>query len=207
MPYYLHTVNGLLNGSFPWSMTAVSFASGSEAATQSVWDTGVLDMWTSSGLNGLIPTTTSLTKTTTSTASASFKQTTLSFNNHASAGGSSSASLPYHNSPVITWRSALATRYGRGRWYFPAPAVNALATTGYVLSATAMTDFQTAFNAMFTAFGSSLTLQVLHRHGGGGGAATPNSLSPVTGADIPNTFAVQRRRADKLVPTRTTITV
>lgn len=207
MPYYLHTIQGLLNASFPWSMTAVSFASGNEAATQSIWDTAALAMWTSSGLNGIIPTTTSLTKTTTSTATASFKQSTLSFNNHTSAGGSASASLPYHNCPIITFRSLLATRYGRGRWYFPALATNALASGGYVLSATALTDLQTAFNAFFTALGSSITLQILHRHGGGGGAAAPDSLSPVVAADIPNTFAVQRRRADKLVPTRTTITV
>jgi hypothetical protein len=205
MPFYLHTAQGLLGAAFPWSISAVSSSSSSEAAAQTAWDAGVVALWTSSGLAGLIPTTTTLTETSTSTANAAFKQTTLTKNTHSTAG-TGTGSLPYQICEVVTLRTAQATKYGHGRWYLPALAPAALATAGNLLSATAQGDIVTAVNALFTAIGSTLQFQILHRRGTlhGPGALTTDA---VTSGDVSNKFAIQRRRGDKLVPTRSTITV
>lgn len=205
MPFYLHSASGLLGAAFPWSITAVSSSSASEAAAQTAWDAGVVAMWTSTGLNGLIPTTTSLTQTSTSTANASFKQTTKTSNTHADVG-TGTGSLPFQIAEVVTLRTAQATKYGHGRWFLPALAPASLATGGNLLSATAVTDLVTAVNALFTAIGSTLQFQILHRHGTlhGPGALTTD---PVTSGDVSDKFVIQRRRGDKLVPTRSAITV
>lgn len=205
MPFYLHTATGLLGGSFPWSINAVSSSSASESAAQTAWDAGVVALWNSTGLNALIPTTTTLTETVTSTANSSFKQTTATVTTH-SLAGTGTGSLPFQIAEVVTLRTAQRTKYGHGRWYLPALAPAALIAAGNLLSAAAVTDLVTAVNAMFTAFGSTLQLQILHRHGTlhGPGALTTD---PVVSGDVANKFVVQRRRGDKLVPTRTAITV
>lgn len=205
MPFYLHQASGLLGGAFPWSINAVSSSSASEAAAQTAWDAGVVALWTSASLNALIPTTTTLTETSTSTASSSFKQTTLTKSTHSTAG-TGTGSLPFQLCEVVTLRTAQATKYGHGRWFLPALAPAALASAGNLLSSTAQGDIVTAVNAMFTAIGSTLQFQILHRHATlhGPGALTTD---PITSGDVSNKFVIQRRRGDKLVPTRSAITV
>jgi hypothetical protein len=200
MPFYLHSANGLLNGAFPWSFHAVSSSSATESAAQTSWDAGVLALWNQASLNPFIPTTVTLTQTSTSTANASFKQTTKTATNHSLAGTGTGA-LPYEIAEVITLRTAQATKYGHGRWYLPCLAPSALATGGYILSSAAQTAIKAGADALFTSITPTLTLQILHRratlHGPGA-----NTTDPVISHDIPIKFAVQRRRADKLVPSR-----
>jgi hypothetical protein len=205
MAFYLHTASGLLGGSFPWSITAVSESSATEAAAQTAWDAGMVAMWTSAGLNALIPSSTTLTETTTSTANASFKQTTKTVSTHSDAG-TGTGSLPFQVAEVVTLRTAKFTKYGHGRWFLPALAPAALATAGNLLSSTAQGDIVTAVNAAFTAFGSTLQLQVLHRKATltGPGALTTDAI--ISG-DVSDKFVIQRRRGDKLVPTRSAIAV
>lgn len=205
MPFYLHQASGLLNGAFPWSINSVSSSSSTESAAQTAWDAGIVAMWGSTGFNGLMPAGTTLTGTSTSTANASFKQTTKTRSTHNTAGGATQAA-PYHTAIVVTFRSAQATKYGHARWYLPGPGTTGLATSGYLLSATFMTDLVTAVNAFFTAITPTLQLVILHRKATlhGPGALTTD---PIVAADAPNTLAVQRRRADKDVPVRSTITV
>jgi hypothetical protein len=207
MGYFLLKAGGLLAGSFPWSVNAVGESSASEATVASTFDTAFLAYWDSSGWNTMIPETTTLTYTSASTASATFTQTTKTETDHSTAGGGTADALPYRTAVLVTFRSVLATRYGRGRWYLPGPTTAALASTGYQLSSTAQGDLVTAMGAFFTALGSTITLQILHRKGALGGAVSPYSLSPVVTSDCPNTFGNQRRRADKLVPTRSSIGV
>ena len=61
--------------------------------------------------------------------------------------------------------------------------------------------------AYFTSVGSTYTHVILHRKATAGGARAAYTTDTVTAADIPSTFAVQRRRADKLVPSRLSVTV
>jgi hypothetical protein len=205
MAFYLHVAQGTLGGSFPWSITAVSESSATEAAAQTAWDAGMVAMWTSAAFNALIPTTTTLTETSTSTANASFKQTTKTISTHSDAG-TGTGSLPFQIAEVVTLRTTKYTKYGHGRWFLPALAPAALATGGNVMSTTAQADIVAAVNAAFTAFGSTLQLQVLHRKATltGPGALTTDA---VVSGDVSNKFVIQRRRGDKLVPSRSAITV
>lgn len=205
MPNYLVVAGGLLGGSFPWSIRAWALGSGTEATVQTAWDAGVLAWWNSASYLAMMPSTTTLTYTYTSTATAQFKQSTKTLTNHAIAGGFAGSALPFQTCNIATFRTALAMKAGRGRLYLPALGTSALATTGYVMSATAMTNLQTALNALGTAIGSTFTFQILHRKAtlSGLGALT---LTPVTGADASNKFGIQRRRGDKFVPTRSTWT-
>lgn len=207
MANYLHTVQGLLAGDFPWSLTAVSTSTDSESSVQTTWDAAVLSLWNLAGLQTYIPPTTSLTETSTSTASPTFRQTTKTISTHSISGGSSDPALPFNTCEIITWRSAFSTRWGRGRWFFPGLSYNALAADGYTMLAAAQTELKDGMNAFFTALGSAVQLQILHRKAALDGATTAFSLSPIVAADIPDSFAVQRRRADKRVPTRVSVTV
>lgn len=207
MAYYLCQFGGVIGDSFPWSCRMVTQSTNSESSVSTLWDAAVVALWTESALIAYIPTDAKLGYSSVSTASASFKQTTKTQVSHSTPGTSGSVSLPYHTCEIITFRTAFSTRWGRGRWYFPALATNALETTGGVIKAAAQTALQAGMGAFFVALTSAVTPMILHRNGADGGLITPDSLSTITGGDIPTTFAVQRRRADKLVPTRVTFLV
>lgn len=204
MPNYLHKAGGTLEGGFPWSIGMVSTSTDGESAAQTVWDNGVVAMWGSSAFNALMPTGSILTYTSTSTASADFKQTTKTETTHSTAG-TATAGLPFQVAEVVTWRTAQATKWGRGRWYLPTIGTTGLATAGFVLSATAVADIVTAVNAGLTVWVAALNFQILHRKATLSGPAA-NTLTPIASGDVSNKLVIQRRRADKYVPTRSTLT-
>lgn len=205
MANFLHTAFGDLGTGFPWSVRMVSTSADSEAAAEAAWHAGFLALWNTAGFLALMPTTTTFTGTSTSTANSTFHQTTKTSTLATVAGTSASPALPFQTSLIVTLRTAQATRWGRGRIYLPGLADSALATTGYVWSAAAMTAVQTALNNAFVQWTGPLQFQILHRRNTLTGPAA-NTLTPVSGADASNKPAVQRRRGDKFVPARTTIT-
>lgn len=207
MAFYLAQVSGLLNTSFPWSMNSVLTSSGSEAAVSAAFNTAIRACFTNATLAPYIPTTVEITETTVSTASATFKQTTKTTVSATTAGTGTDAALPFHTCEIITWRTASATKWGRGRWYFPPLGFNALAASGFEILAAAQTALQDGMNAYFTSVGASYQHVILHRRATAGGARAAFSTDIVTAADIPSTFATQRRRADKVVPSRLSITL
>lgn len=204
MPNYLHQAGGTLSGGFPWSITMKSVSSSTESAAQTTWDAGVLAMWNLAAFNALMPAGTLLTYTSTSTANATFHQTTKTTTTHAIAGAAVQAQ-PFQVAMVLTWRSASATKYGRGRWYIPGFGTGGLAAAGYVLSAAAQTTLVNAINAGRVVWVASLSFQILHRKNTLNGPLA-NTLTPITGGDVSNKLVIQRRRADKFVPVRAAIT-
>lgn len=204
MPNYLHTAGGTLEGGFPWSIGMVSTSTDGESAAQTVWDNGVVAMWDTAAFNALMPAGTILTYTSTSTANAFFKQTTKTSTTH-NTPGTATAGLPYQVGEVVTWDTAQATKWGRGRWYLPPIGVSALATAGFVLSATAVSDIVTAVNAGLTVWVASLNFQILHRKNTLTGPSA-NTLTPIASGTVSNKLVIQRRRGDKFVPTRTALT-
>lgn len=204
MPNYLHQAGGTLEGGFPWSIGMVSVSSDSEPAAQSVWDSGFVALWTATAFNALLPTNTTLTYTSTSTANTSFRQTTKTTNTHSTAG-TGATGLPYQVAIGVTWRTAQATKWGRGRWYLPALDALSLATGGFVLSSAAVGDVVTAVNAGLAIWVSALNFQILHRHNTLTGPAA-NTLTPIFSGDVSNKLIIQRRRGDKFTPTRSALT-
>jgi hypothetical protein len=182
----------------------VSTSSAAESAAQTTWDSGIVAMWGSAAFNAIMPAGTILTYTSTSTASAAFKQTTKTETTH-NTPGTATAGLPFQVGEVVTWRTAQATKWGRGRWYLPTIGSTALATAGFVLSATAVADIVAAVNAGLAIWVSSLNFQILHRKNTLSGPAAL-TLTPIASGDVSNKLVIQRRRADKFVPTRSNLT-
>lgn len=207
MAFYLAQVAGLLNTSFPWSMNSVLESSGSEAAVATAFNTAIRACFTNATLAPYIPTTVEITETSVSTASATFKQTTKTRTVATTAGTGTDAALPFRTCEIITWRTANATKWGRGRWYFPPLGFNALAASGFEILAAAQTGLQDGMNAYWTSVGAAYQHVILHKRATAGGARAAYSTDIVTAADIPNTFASQRRRSDKIVPSRISITL
>lgn len=204
MPNYLHQAGGTLEGGFPWSIGMVSSSSATESSAQTTWDAGIVAMWTLSGFAALVPAGTILTYTSTSTASAAFKQTTKTTTTH-NTPGTGAAGLPYQVGEVVTWRTANATKWGRGRWYLPPMTAASLATAGFVLATASVTEIVDAVNAALADWAGVLNLQILHRKNTLDGP-TANTLTPITAGDVSNKLVIQKRRADKFVPTRADLT-
>ena len=207
MVFYLAQVAGLLNTEAPWSMNSVLESSGSEATIAAAFDTAIRACFTNATLAPYIPTTVEITETSVSTASAVFKQTTKTTTVATTAGTGSDPALPFAACEIITFRTAYATKWGRGRWYFPPLGYNALAASGFEILAAAQTALKDGMNAYFTSVGSSYAHVILHKKATAGGVRTAYTTDNVTAADIPSSFAQQRRRGDKIVPSRVSITL
>ena len=205
MTNYLLTAGGQLPGGYPWSVHAVAVSSNSESAVETAWDTGWGLVFNDATLKTFFNTLTELTFTSTSTADATFHQTTVTTLNNTHAGSSASEALPYQAASIVSLRTAQRTRWGRGRWYLPSPAANALATTGPVLSTAYTAELVAALHNANATWTASFTLQILHRKGTKSGPG-PNTLTPVISMDVSNKLAVQRRRGDKFLPVRTNVT-
>lgn len=207
MAFYLASVNGLLNAVAPWSMTAVLSSSGAEAAVATAFDTAIRACFTNATLAPYIPTTVEITETSVSTASATFRQTTKTTTTATTAGTGTDAALPFGACEIITWRTANATRWGRGRWYFPPLGFNALSASGFGILTAAQTALKDGMNAYWSSVGSSYQHVILHKKPTKGGTRAAYTTDTVTAADIPSAFAQQRRRGDKIIPSRMSITL
>lgn len=207
MAFYLAQASGLLNAAFPWSVNSVLSSNDTESTVAASFNTAFRLIWTNATLAPYIPTTVTIEETSVSTASSQFKQTTKTSTAASTAGTSTDVALPFHTCEIITFRTPYATKWGRGRWYLPPLAVNALAADGFSILAAAQTALQDGLNAYFTSVGAVYTHAILHRRATAGGGRTAFTTDQVSAADIPSTFAVQRRRADKLVPSRLSVTI
>ena len=207
MPNYALTAGGLIAGSQPWSVRAYAVSASAESVVATTWDTAFQAYWNAAGVLSGMPTTTSLTFTAASTQTANFKQSTKTTTVHAIAGTSASVGLPDQVAFIATLRTALASKAGHGRWYLPAPAVSGLAATGNLWIAAWMTAAAAGLTALGTALGSGVTLQVLHRNATKSGLGALTLTPCIPQCDASNKPAVQRRRGDKVVPTRTAWTL
>lgn len=204
MPNYLHVVQGVIAGAFPWSMRIYSTSAATESVAQTNWNSGISAMFNTAAFFAMLPTGTNVTNSYTSTMDSNWKQTTKTSTTLA-INGTATQALPYHVSEVITFRTAKATKYGRGRWYLPALATTALATAGGTLSATAVGNIVSAWNTGQGQWRGTLQFVLLHRRGTKGGVPALSTDNIITG-DVPNGLDTQRRRADKFTPTRSALT-
>jgi hypothetical protein len=208
MTFYLHKASGIGADAQPWSFGLVSSGSVSEAAAQTTWAAAVDGFFTTTAVAALYSTAVSITATSTSTASPLFKQTTKTSTLATHAGTATTQELPSQVAMVVTIRSAASTKSGHGRLFLPAPVAAALAVgTGGHLSAGSVTTLSTALGVMFTALvtgGLSPLILTRRKTINGQGALTTQQ---VTAIDMPNKLAIQRRRGDKIIPVRTTVSL
>lgn len=105
------------------------------------------------------------------------------------------SSLPPDVALVVSLRTALANRRGRGRFYLPALAAASLATDGKVAAAS-ITTLMAALGTAWGPYTTALDTVVIYSRVG-------RFTTPVTSFNIGNIFDTQRRRDNKIAETRT----
>jgi hypothetical protein len=143
----------------------------------------------------LMHTTTTCTETVVNSLDASFRHNVEQVRTTETLAGTSTAeNLPPQTSAVVSLRTALPTRRGRGRMYLPPMTADAEITTG-LIDATSLAEISLAAKGMLESLITSTYLPVVaHRDI----ASTTN----LTACDVSNIFGTQRRRRNKLVATR-----
>lgn len=108
-------------------------------------------------------------------------------------GTNANPCLPFQCAPVVSLRTALATKAGRGRFYAPSPAVDQQAA-GRLIT-TAQTALLNSTAAMFAALtGAGLTGVLYSR--------TAHTTQVITSTDVGDVIDTQRRRRNKLIENR-----
>lgn len=105
------------------------------------------------------------------------------------------SSLPPDVALVVSLRTALANRRGRGRFYLPAMAASTLAADGRVATA-AITTLVGALTAAWGPYTTGVDTVVVY-------SRTGRMDTTVSSFDIGNLFDTQRRRDNKIVEVRT----
>jgi len=203
MPNYLLVAGGTIAGIQPWTIRAYAISGSAESVVQTSWNTAVQAYWNTAGVKSGMPTSTVLTFTYTSTLTANFKQQTKTSNTLSIAGTSVGVACPDQLCTVATLRTALASKAGHGRWYLPAPDTTGLGTTTGLWTAAWMTAVTTGLTALGTALGGGITLQIFHARATKSGIAAGTFTPVIPACDASNKPGVQRRRGDKVTPTRT----
>lgn len=199
MPLYQHRFQGHCAGGdlfvFSWwSETSVSIDTSQSNAVS--WCT---NFWNgSSGTNGYeayCPTTVGVDRITTGEITiATGQQQALRETDVAIAGASAADALPAEVALVLSLRSALANRTGRGRFYLPQPSTDALEGDGTLLAAAQNAIVDAAAYAWGLANAAGENPVIYSR--------TARATREVTSFNIGDVFDVQRRRQNSLTQSR-----
>lgn len=204
MTNFLHVIKGTnVSGAF-WSFGLRSTGSITEGAANAAWDSAIAGFFAATAVSALFDEGMTVTGTSTSTASAQWKQTTITRASHSIHGTATTQELPDHDCMIVTYRAATADKSSHGRWYMPAPVAAALADgTGGHLSAASITTLTGALSsARNSLVAAGLQPLILTRKATKSGLPAFNTRL-VTTWELVSTLGVQRRRGDKLVPPRT----
>jgi len=96
---------------------------------------------------------------------------------------------------VVSLRTVLANRQGRGRFYLPQPAASQVTATGRVL-ADLITDLGSSLQAAWAAYNTGVDRPVVY-------SRTGRTIENITSFNIGDLYDVQRRRENKLIEGRT----
>lgn len=103
--------------------------------------------------------------------------------------------LPADVALVVSLRTQLANRRGRGRFYLPQPAVNQVTATGRVVPAS-VTGLVAALQAAWVGYNQASSRPVVY-------SRTGRSIQNITSYDVGDLFDTQRRRENALIQVRT----
>jgi hypothetical protein len=96
---------------------------------------------------------------------------------------------------VVSLRTVLANRQGRGRFYLPQPAASQATATGRVL-ADLITDLGASLAAAWTGYNTANDRPVIY-------SRTSRQITNISSFNIGDLFDTQRRRENKLLEART----
>lgn len=192
MALYLHRVQGTYPGE-TWSFGVHTESTLSLGAVQSQWMSALTDFWTD-----FAPLTsasvTAVEATTVELDVATGRQLGGLDDPRSDVGTSTAEVLPFQCAPVVSLRTALRNRSGRGRFYAPSLAVDQIADGRMTTAARdTLADAGQALLQGLTAAGGEVV--IYHRAAKG--------TTPVISLDVGDVIDTQRRRRDKLIEART----
>lgn len=196
MALFKHTLQGTFPGEV-WSFGLHTTGNLTVSAAETAWATAVGGFWTSAGLlfaNEVVATAT----TTAELDQATGKQLTRVETGSSLIGSAASESLPYQCAPAVSFRTNLATRAGRGRFYAPSLAVEFVA--GGKMTSAAQTALLAGAEDMVNALTAAGLTTVLY-------GRTSHATQEVTRIDVGDVIDTQRRRRNKLVESRVSVNV
>lgn len=204
MGTYANVVYGHAVGeSFTWTMHTTN-AAGSLSGAAAAFHTAVDLMWNgvaspADSIKQLFNATTGIDETvTTELDPLTGKNLSQVRNAEALIGTSAGASLPPQVALTVSLRTAKVTRAGRGRFYLPAMSVSQV-SSGRVLAAAQSSAVTAAQKMIQSLNGAGYTVVVYHR--------TTRTSDAVTSVDVGDVFDTQRRRRDKLIEVRSSLSV
>ena len=192
---FQHRFSGTLAGGdtwmFTWWATSGSSIDGVHAAAVD-WANA---FWSTGGFGATVAVPVTLTTVTTVDVNvATNKQSARRDSALTLAGSNVSGSLPADVAIVVSLRTALANRSGRGRFYLPQPAVDQLdEATGRIATA-AVSAVLGALSTAWTAYTPTGQPVVYSR--------TLAATNPILSFDIGNLFDTQRRRESSMLEAR-----
>lgn len=193
MALYRHTLLGTYPGEV-WTFRVHSDGNISLAAAQSAWASGVTAFASAAYLGDLCADVAFTEITTAELDPVTGGQLTKASDPRSEVGTSVAACLPFQCTPVVSLRTADASRRGRGRFYAPSPAVDT--QSGGRLTATAQGNLADSAAALFGGLSGAGLQPVLY---GGAGSTT----IPLVSLDVGDVIDTQRRRRNKLIEART----
>lgn len=193
MALYRHSLIGTYPGEV-WTFGIHSEGSVSLTAAQSAWATGVTNFASAAYLGDLCTDVAFVEITTAELDPVDGSQLSKVSDPRSEVGTSVDVCLPFQCTPVVSLRTALANRHGRGRFYAPSPAVGAQA--GGRLTTAAQTNLADSALALLQGLtGGTLQPVILNR--------TTFATTPITSLDVGDVIDTQRRRRNKLIEART----
>lgn len=204
MGTYALVANGTQAGeTFTFTLHAFN-AAGTVAGAAAAWHVALGLLWNgvappADSIKQLIPTTTTLSQSSaTEIDPLTGKNLGQQQTAEALVGTDASGPVPPQCCVVVSMRTALFNKSGRGRFYLPA-----LGTDNVVagrIKAASVTQMTTAAQKMVQSLnGAGYTVCIYHR--------SSKTHDNVTSVNVGDVFDTQRRRRDKLVEARTSLSV
>lgn len=200
MAFFLHNAKGIFGDGGFWSFNIQTSGSISEAAAEAAWGAAVVNFFSDTNVKTYYQPGLELTGTSSSTASATFHQTSITRTSHSTVGTGTAKQLPTYVGLVVSYYTAQATKYGRGRSFLPAPNYNVLATadTGE-LDATVAGHIASALTTAFTSLTTAGLTQILYTRKATRGGVAAYTTTQVTNRHLQGKLHVQKRRSDKII--------
>jgi hypothetical protein len=196
MALFRHVMMGTTPGE-EWSCTLHTTGTNTLSSAQTAWSSAVSALWTGE-LDAIITPDVVVTEVSTATIDpATGKQLSRLIDDVSLPGVDAGEMLPFQCAVSVSWRTAVATRAGRGRMYLP-PLAGTVLDTGRV-SAAAVGDIVGAVEAFWNSLNGDGLAPVLF-------GRTTFTQTPITGADVGDVIDTQRRRRNKLIEVRTPVT-
>lgn len=192
---YQHRFSGVLAGGDRWMFTWWATSGSSIGTVHAAGVDWANAFWTTGGYGSHVAAAVTLESVTTVNVDvATNKQSQRMDSSLSLAGSNASGSLPADCAVVVSLRTALANRSGRGRFYLPQPAVDQLDSTDGRVAAAAVSGMLNACSVAFGGYTGTAVPVIYSR--------TLRATNPVVSFDIGNLFDTQRRRESSMLESR-----